>query len=251
MSLIGFIGTGHIAAPMVRRMVDQGHEVIVTERSEAVSAALRASHGVKVGTAQEVLDASEIVFLCLRPSLAVEALGELTFQPDQQVISVMAELAEAQLRDICAPATDITRTIPFGFVEQGGCPLPVWGDTSLISALFGPDNIILPMAQEDGLNAILSASAVMATTLDLIQTVADWTRSKIDDPAVAETYVKTLISGYLHTMPQTSGAVAQDRDALTLPGSLNRYVMEQMRLAGTHDALNTSLEDVYKRLTSK
>lgn len=249
MSKIGFIGTGHIAAPMVRRMVRLGHEVTVTERSTEVSSALSVSHGVGVGSAQDVLNASDIVFLCLRPSVAPTVLEPLNFRPDQQIISVMAEHAETTLAKFCSPATSITRTIPFGFVETGGCPLPVWGDVDLIRSLFGPDNTILTMPTEDGLNAILSASAVMAAQLDLLNTVKDWTEDKIGDALVAETYVKALVQGVLTNLPNEAGKMAQERDDLTLPGSLNRFVMEEMQNATVHEPLTNALDTVYQRLT--
>lgn len=250
MSRIGFIGTGHIAAPMVRRMVRLGHEVSVTARNAEVSAALAASHGVAVAEPQDVLNASDIVFICLRPSVAPDILKTLTFRADHQIISVMAEHSEAALLDLCAPATQISRTIPLGFVESGDCPLPVWGDASLIATLFGPDNTILPMPQEDGLNAILTASAFMASQLDLLNTVATWTEGQIGDAHVAEAYIRTLVSGFLRAMPRDTGSLKAERDGLTLPGSLNRAVMEALQNSGTHDTLTRALDDVYERLTS-
>ncbi|MGR3814524.1 MAG: NAD(P)-binding domain-containing protein [Cognatishimia activa] len=251
MSRIGFIGTGHIAAPMVRRMVALGHEVTVTTRNAEVSASLVASHGVKAREPQEVLDASEIVFICLRPAVAPDILSDLTFRAGQQIISVMAEHSEAMLQDLCSPATSITRTIPLGFVEKGDCPLPVWGDAGLIAELFGSDNTILPMPQEDGLNAILTASAFMASQLDLLNTVAAWTNSQIGDADVSEAYIRTLVSGFLMAMPRDTGSLEAERDGLTLPGSLNRQVMEALQEAGTHTTLTRALDDVYERLTSK
>lgn len=260
MSRIGFIGTGHIAAPLVRRMVRLGHEVIVTNRSRDVSRKLAASHGVATGTPQEVLDASEIVFLCLRPSQAIDILSPLTFRADHQIISVMAELAQSTLLQTCAPAQDITRTIPFGFAEDGGCPLPAWGNTALVTELFGTDlvgpdhfgkgNIILPMPQEDGLNAILTASGFMASQLALLDTVARWTQSKLGDEDTSQAYIKSLVQGFLNTMPTDTAALGRESDALSLPGSLNGFVRDQLRDAGTHDTLTTSLEAVYERLTS-
>ncbi|CUI63589.1 NAD(P)-binding domain-containing protein [Cognatishimia activa] len=250
MSRIGFIGTGHIAAPMVRRMVALGHDVIITERSRDVSAALAASHGVAIGTAPEVLEASDIVFVCLRPSMAPDILKDLTFRADHQIISVMAELNEAELQQICAPATLITRTIPYGFVEQGGCPLPVWGDVALINALFGPDNTVLAMPEEAGLNAILTSAAVIAGQLDMLNTIAQWTNAKLGDQAVSETYIKTLVQGFLTTMPTHAGALGEERDALCLPRSLNGHFRDNLRDAGVHDTISTSLDEIYKRLTS-
>jgi pyrroline-5-carboxylate reductase len=232
-------------------MVALGHEATVTRRNADVSAALAASHGVRVAEPQEVLDASDIVFVCLRPAIAPDILKTLVFRADHQVISVMAEHSEAALRDLCAPASQITRTIPLGFVETGGCPLPVWGDAQLIETLFGPDNKILPMPQEDGLNAILTASAFMASQLDLLHSIADWTKTQIGDADVAEAYIRTLISGFLNAMPRDTGSLAAERDGLTLPGSLNRQVMEALQDAGTHDTLTRALDDVYERLTAQ
>lgn len=251
MSRIGFIGTGHIAAPMVRRMVRLGHDVTVTTRNAEVSAALAASHGVAVAEPQDVVDGSDIVFICLRPSVAPDILKSLTFRADHQLISVMAEHSQATLLNFCAPATQISRTIPLGFVEHGDCPLPVWGDADLISTLFAPDNTILAMPQEAGLNAILTASAFMASQLDLLNSVAAWTETQIGDADVSEAYICTLISGFLTAMPRDTGSLKAERDGLTLPGSLNRYVMEAMQSEGAHDTLIRALDDVYERLTSQ
>ena len=70
MSRIGFIGTGHIAAPMVRFLAERGHEITVSERNAETAQALRACHGVSIATNQDVLDRSDIVFLCVRPHVA-------------------------------------------------------------------------------------------------------------------------------------------------------------------------------------
>ena len=70
MSRVGFLGTGHIAAPMARALARAGHEVTVSRRSDSVSADLAASGlGINVAENAGVLEASEIVFLCLRPAV--------------------------------------------------------------------------------------------------------------------------------------------------------------------------------------
>ena len=68
MSAIGFIGTGHIAAPMARHLAAKSHEIFVSERNLETAADLENSIGATVLSNQEVLDASEIIFLCLRPT---------------------------------------------------------------------------------------------------------------------------------------------------------------------------------------
>ena len=128
MNSIGFIGTGHIAAPMVRFLSDRGHEVTVSNRNADVAAQLNQSHGVSVADNQSVVDTSDIVFLCVRPHIVEDVLTSIDFRPDQQIISVMAGISLKHLQAICAPATDFSLTIPFRISGKGRLPfarLPV------------------------------------------------------------------------------------------------------------------------------
>ena len=88
MTRVGFIGTGHIAAPMARALARKGHTVTVSERNAETAAGLvNASLGITVASNQGVIDASDIVFLCLRPALWADALQGLTWRADQQIVS--------------------------------------------------------------------------------------------------------------------------------------------------------------------
>ena len=72
MSAVGFIGTGHIAAPMARALARDGHQVFVSDRNAEIAAALVAGDPqIRAMANQAVLDRAEIVFLCLRPHVAV------------------------------------------------------------------------------------------------------------------------------------------------------------------------------------
>lgn len=109
---------------MVRFLADRGHQITVSERNAEVAASLAASDGVAVADNQAVLDASDIVFLCLRPHVAADILKPVTFRADHQIVSVMAGISLEALGAACAPARDIIMTIPLGYLEKGGCPLP-------------------------------------------------------------------------------------------------------------------------------
>ena len=170
MSRIGLIGTGHIAAPMVRFLASKGHDLCVTERSRAVSSALKAELGVRVADAQTVLDRSDIVFLCLRPQVAGEILTPLAFRADHQIVSVMAAVSQDQLAKLCAPASDFVQTIPLGFLEQGGCPLAAYGNDALLADLFAPENPVIPVSDERALNAHFAICAMVPGLLDLMTT---------------------------------------------------------------------------------
>lgn len=249
MSRIGFIGTGHIAAPMVRFLAARGHEVTVSERNAGVAAELAASHGVGIAGNQEVLDGAEIVFLCLRPQVAVEALAPLRFAASQRIVSVMAGVPLATLARLCAPATEIVATIPLGFLEKGGCPLAACPEAGVLETLFAPENPVVPVADEAALNAHFAICAMVPGLLDLMNTGAAWLGRQTGDPARAEFYTTGLVSGFLAAMETGPGGLARARDALDTNGTLSLQMTEGLHDGGAHDALRATLEAIGARLT--
>lgn len=248
MSRIGFIGTGHIAAPMVRHLAAKGHDITVTRRNETVSGALARDAGVAVAEPQAVLEASDIVFLCLRPHAAEGLLSNLSFRADQQIVSVMASVPRARLETLCAPAADIVQTIPLGFLEKGGCPLAAFGHDTLLSTLFSPENPVVPVNSEAALNAHFAICAMVPGLLDLMNSGADWLGARTGDRQAAEFYTAQLMSGFLTTM---AGTLAEERDALATEGTLSLQMTDGLRAGGAHDALQASLTAIGQRLEAK
>ena len=248
MSRIGFIGTGHIAAPMVRHLAAKGHNIAVTRRNEAVSAMLARDCGVMVAEPQAVLDASDIVFLCLRPHHAEAGLAHLRFREGQQIVSVMAGVPVDTLTRLCAPATDFVQTIPLGFLEQGGCPLAAHGNDVLLADLFAPENPVVKVPDEAALNAHFAICAMVPGILDLMATASGWLgqRSGADG---AEFYTTQLMAGFLAAMEKgRAGRLAQERDALATEGTLSLQMTETLRDGGAHAALTRALDAIEKRL---
>lgn len=247
MSRVGFIGTGHIAAPMARALARNGHKVTVSERNAEVAAELAASGlGIEVASNQAVIDASDTVFLCLRPAIRADVLAPLTFRADQAVISVMAGVALADIAAACAPVTRISATIPYGFIENGGCPLPVAGDPAPLQALFGSDNPVLPQAEEAFLRHHFAASTLASALLGLLETGTNWLADKTGDPKGAEVYVANLAAGLLRDMDRSdAGHLAAEKAALATPNTLNLQMVEGLARARAFDALPALLDQIF------
>ncbi|KIC46855.1 pyrroline-5-carboxylate reductase [Ruegeria sp. ANG-S4] len=249
MSRIGFLGTGHIAAPIARLMSAKGHDITVSRRNTQVSAQLQAELGVTVAEPQEVIDASDILFLCLRPQIVADVLAPLVFRADQQIVSVMAAVSTEQLRELCAPAADFVQTIPLGFLQSGGCPLAAYGNDKLLANLFEPENAVVTVADEAVLNAHFAICAMVPGVLDLMATGSDWLASQTGDAASAEFYTTQLISGFLAAMDKgDAGRLATERDALATDGTLSLQMTETLQTEGAHDVLRAALTAIGKRL---
>ncbi|WP_298852499.1 NAD(P)-binding domain-containing protein [uncultured Ruegeria sp.] len=251
MSRIGFIGTGHIAAPIARLMAAKGHEISVTERNAEVSANLKAELGATVAAPQAVIDASDIVFLCLRPHIAAEVLAPLTFRADQQIVSVMAAVSAEQLAALCVPASDFVQTIPLGFLETGGCPMAAFGNDRLLAELFEPENPVVKVTNEAALNAHFAICAMVPGILDLMATGAKWLGDVTGDTDGAEFYTTQLMAGFLASMDKgTAGRLAQERDALATDGTLSLQMTDTLKNQDAHKALRSALGAIGKRLES-
>ena len=250
MSRIGFIGTGHIAAPMARFLARTGHDILVSKRNVDVAAILAETCGASVAPNQAVLDGAEIVFLCLRPQIAEEVLSGLTFRPDQRVVSVMAGVSLADLRRLCGPVEDISLTIPLGFLEQGGCPLVAFPDTGLLDRLFAPENPVIPVPDERAFAMHFAICAMVPGLLDLIATGAEWLGAETGDPKMAEFYATQLVSGFLAAMGRMPGTLAQERDDLASEGTISLQMTRALKSGGAHEALRAALDQIGARLTA-
>jgi len=249
MSAVGFIGTGHIAAPMARFLAARGHEVIVSERSADVAARLAEGGVIRIAPNQSVLDACETVFLCLRPQIAPDVLGGLAFRPDHAIVSVMAGVPRAQLEQICAPAANFTQTIPLGFLETGGCPLPAYPDAKVLADLFEPDNPVFPVASEQALNLHFAICALVPGVLEVLATGAKWLGTATGDPDSAAFYTQQLMAGFLSSLPKgRDGQLADERDALATEGTLSLQMVEALRKAGVSIAVSEALTGIGDRL---
>ena len=240
---IGVIGVGAIGAPLARHLAAKGHEVWVSARGR--SAELASDTRVHVGENQDVVDAADVVALCLRPQVATDVLEPLNFREGQRVISVMAAVPRARLAALCGPVTDVVQTMPFEYLDQGGCPLPAFGNHALLDGLFAPENLVIPVASEAALNAHFAACTGLPLVLDVMATAADWLGAKTGDASAAEAYVKALIAGYLAAR---DGTAAQERDALATDGTLSLRMTRAVQDTGVHEVMRATMDAIEEGL---
>lgn len=242
---VGFIGTGEITAAMVRGLQGQGYTILVSPRNAATAATLAELPGVSIAPNEQVVEDSDVVFLCLLARVAEEVLPTLPFRADHTIISVMVDAPLATLRTLCAPATDIAITIPLPPIADGGCPLPVYPASPTLAALFGDRNLILPQPSEQALNAHLGASALCSPILDQLLSATGWLAAHTGNPAAAEAYIAAMIRAYLPERA-AEGDLATALKKLSTEGGLNASLRAAM--APAKDNLRDGLTGFHARL---
>ena len=251
MTSIGFIGTGQIAATLVRALAAKGLSLTVSRRNETMSKALaRAHQNVRAVGNQAVLDRADIVFLCLRAGAASRVLSSLTFRADHRVISVMAGVPMADLRSYCAPAATISMTIPLSFIEAGGCPLPVYPACPDLDRLFGPENPVIPVRSEAALGQHFAAATMIPVSMLLLEEAAGWLGEQSGDMLSAEQYVAALLSGYLARLPKDgNGRFSEAVEELATEGGISAQIVAHLRDTGVLKNLRDGLDSIGQRLS--
>ena len=173
------LGVGAIATVIVRgpcEGVAEAPSVVLSPRNAERAAGLAAGlRSVRVASGnQAVVDASDVVIICLLPVDAADALAELDFRADQAVVSAVAGLPVVQLAELVAPATDVARSIPLPAVATRDSITPVHPATSAAIELFGRLGGSLVVDDETAHESVAAASATVAAHFHYLDTIADW-----------------------------------------------------------------------------
>lgn len=166
-STIGFIGVGVFAGYMVRALRRAGNiqDIILAPRSRTVAEELAAGAGCLIGRDnQDVVDRADLVFLSVKPAQAKDALTALTFRPDQILLSAVAGLSIAQLRELAPSAREIVRIMPAAFVESGLGLFPICPPHPEVEALFRPAGEVVAFDDEERFGAALLAGCLSGWT---------------------------------------------------------------------------------------
>ena len=252
MKKVGFLGCGRIAEPMVVSLVKQfpDIQVYVSTRTESVSRALVSRFAnVAAGDNQWVVDQADTVVLSVLANVGREIFPALKFRSGQAIINVMADISLAEVHSLTAPADPPCVTVPLPFINGGGCPLPVFPRSAVLEELFGGENTIITLEQENHMGPHFAATALLSTLMAQMDTAADWLGAKTGNREQAEVYVATLISGYLSSLPKDGRE--RFREALfdlSTEGGLNTQLLTHNRAHGMTEFLYEGFEQLGRRL---
>jgi pyrroline-5-carboxylate reductase len=250
---LGFVGTGTIAAAMVEGLCGAGADiqVVLSPRSAAVGAALAARFAnVRVApTNQAVLDASSVVVLAVRPQIASEVLSGLRFREEHHVVSLIATLTLAYLKDATAPAALVTRAVPLPSVARRQGPTAIYPSDDTVKALFDRLGTAIALDSESDFDAFTAATAVMASYFGFADTVASWMQRNGVTDTKAHAYVSQMLQGLAGAAPAAPGrSFAELAGEHQTRGGLNEQVLQSISTNGRFVALDRALDEVLARL---
>ncbi len=240
---IGILGLGTIASCVAQDLARQGHEMRVTERSAARSAALtRAFANVEQAPPARVIEGRDVVFLGMTGAAAEAALTPLDFASGQHVVSFMGDIDTATLRRLIAPATLVAVMIPFPWMATSRAPALVLPQTDLLETLFAERHDLIALPDEAALRQFLTAQAVLSPALKLVATASDWLGTRTGAPRDAERFLRLLVgSALMAGKDAPDQGLADLLEALNTEGGYNRRLRRHLEEAGSFAALEDGL----------
>lgn len=254
MSTYGVIGVGSIATAMVVGWCDgvpDAPSVVLSPRNAARSADLAARFdSVRVASDnQAVVDESDVVVVCLLPHDAVEVLAGLRFRPDQAVVSAVAGVDVARLRQVVAPAREVARSVPLPAVATRESVTPVHPGGPAVEELFARLGGSMVVDTERAFDSIAAASATVAAYFGYLGAIAGWLTSR----GIAEDGARRYVAATFAALAGELGAPDPDFAALAAahatPGGLNEQFARDLGEAGVYDQVRVGLDAVLSRIS--
>jgi pyrroline-5-carboxylate reductase len=250
---LGFIGVGKITTAIVEGLCTSAMENVsinLSPRNEenATNLALKYTEVKRLGSNQDVLDQSDIVFIAVTPATVGKVLADLTFSTRHTVISLVPLLKYADLSSAVYPATNLSRAIPLPPVINHNCPLPVFNATSEVIELFSYIGQPLVVADEDQLHTLWTLTGLVTPFFDLLGALSTWTIKNGVDKVVANQYIANLFQS-LSFMSQQADPIdfAELAKHAATPNGMNEQAGKEIREKDTHGIYTIAADNLLKR----
>ncbi|MEV7548195.1 NAD(P)-binding domain-containing protein [Amycolatopsis sp. NPDC089917] len=252
----GFIGAGEITAAIVEGLskdIAEPPSIFLSPRSRSVGQELSARFAnVEVRDSnQAVVDSAPTIVLAVRTPIAEEVLRDLTFRPDQVLISALAGVPLDRLREWAAPVREVVRSIPLPPASRRQSLTALYPDNPEARALF--DSIggsVVPAAEKD-LDIFSGATATFAAHLDYLGTIAAWMTDQGIEDTVATTFTSHIFGQLGHSLIEQGGSLETLTGKHMTPGGLNEQFLTDLRTNGVPDTVRHALDGILSRLRDK
>jgi len=250
-SVIGFLGVGHIAADLVEGLTRAGRPprtLLLSPRGRDTAAALHRRHAVPIAPDNAaVVAGSDIVVLCVRPAAALVALQGLPWRSGQLLLSVVAGVPRAELAKAAAPA-DVVRAMPISAARLGRSPTTLYPDESRAHALLAALGPVLPVAEEAAFERATISAAMYGWVHALIGESAGWLGEAGLDPAQARALAAGTFAAAAAMVASTETPVEAMLAALATPGGITEAGLRSLRADGVPQAWQAAFDAALARV---
>jgi pyrroline-5-carboxylate reductase len=254
---IGFIGVGKITNAIVEGLCTssiKNTQLYLSPRNEANARRLAEKYAQveRLESNQQVIDQSDIVFIAVRPAVAVDVLHALVFREEQIVVSLVPLLKNAELLNAVAPATQVVRAVPTPTVVQHTGPILLFHSNDTVTELFRHLGQPLQVADERQLHALWTLTGLITPFYELLHELSSWTVANGVDSTTANQYIAGLFQALSFAAQQESIIDFKDlaQHAAT-PNGMNEQAGREIREKGAHHAYRVASDNLLMRFDQK
>ena len=251
---LGFIGTGKIASSVITGICTSKisfQKILVSPRNRNIAQKLKKRFR-KVNIAknnQEVVDKCNWVFLSVTPKVGKKILPKLKFRPNQKVVSFIATINLAQLKNILGKKIKIIRAIPLPPIALKKGPVPIYPPDKQTKSFFNKIGTTVEIKNEKLSKNFWATSAMMAPFYEILKVLSDWLVKRGIKRNKAQRYITSLfvalsVDSANNSVKHLKHLVADSQT----PGGLNEQAVRELRRAKFYKNLEKSLNNVLKRL---
>jgi len=247
---LGFVGAGHITAAMVEglRAAASPEPIVLSPRNALVAADLAARFpNVRVASSnQEVVDASDLVFLAVRPPAAPEVVGALRFRPDHVVVSLIALRPEAEMRALVGEVAVLVRAVPLPSTARRLGPIAYFPEVPRVRGLLARIGTPVLARNEAEFHRLWSLTGLIAPYYRVMETLALWEAEGGVARETADAFIRALFQ-CLAVMADGVPLDALARQAQT-PGGINEQALRVLEAADAFRPWRAAMDAVNARM---
>ena len=251
---LGFIGTGKIASSVITGICTSKisfQKILVSPRNRNIAQKLKKRfRKVNIAkTNQEVVDKCNWVFLSVTPKVGKKILPKLKFRSNQKVVSFIATINLAQLKNILGKKIKIIRAIPLPPIALKKGPVPIYPPDKQVKSFFNKIGTTVEIKNEKLSKNFWATSAMMAPFYEVLKVLSDWLVNRGIKRNKAQRYITSLfvalsIDSVNNSVKHLKHLVADSQT----PGGLNEQGIKELRRLGFYKSLEKSLNSILKRL---
>ena len=251
---LGFIGTGKIASSVITGICTSKisfQKILISRRNKNISKKLKKRfRKVYIAkTNQEIVDKCNWIFLAVTPKVGKKILPKLKFRSNQKVVSFIATINLAQLKNILGMKIKIVRAIPLPPIAFKKGPVPICPPDKQVKSFFDKIGTTVEVKNERLSKNFWATSAMMAPFYEILKVLSDWLVKRGIKRNKAQRYITSLfvalsVDSVNNSVKHLKHLVADSQT----PGGLNEQAVRGLRRAKFYKSLEKSLNTVLKRL---
>lgn len=247
---LGFIGVGALTEAVIESLHRghcQPHPILLSPRSENRSIALAAKYPQvkRMRSNAEVIEASDLIFLAMRPQQLAAAVAGLRFRPEQIVVSFLAATPLALIRLRITPAIRACRLSPTSAIAYALGPVVLYPGDALVERLFAGLGELIVVASESELDAVIQASALMSSHLQLQDAIVGWLLTRGVPTPIASRYIRSMFAGFAAlTQAASIDSPTVNPGQFETRGGLNEHARRHLRGSGWFERIKEALDAI-------